>query len=106
MVITTSAVRTASAGEPAMFASWENGSHLLVVRFQRVIEKPALRRFRTMGAPIRPIPRKAICTGSAVIITAPVHWASTPGDESTEFGQLYKEKRHQPSPVVAFQVIR
>src|SRR5690554_3244325 len=72
MVITTSAPATASAGLPEIVASPAKGSHLLAVRFHRVMGYPAVSKLRVIGAPIRPMPRKAIRGRLLVMLRIPL----------------------------------
>ena len=63
IVSTTSASRAASAGESATVAPLTR-SALSRVRFQTTTSWPARARFSAIGAPIVPVPRTAIFTGS------------------------------------------
>jgi hypothetical protein len=61
MVMATSASAAAAAALGATFAPAAlSGSVLSMLRFQTVSGKPAPRRRRAMGAPMSPVPMRAI----------------------------------------------
>ena len=76
MVMTIPAPLTASAGLPATTApSLARGAARLAVRFQARTAKPPRARLAAIGAPMRPVPRKAMAgVEGGMVFMSPASW--------------------------------